>query len=131
MGTNPVGVGVECWGFGGARDGGAVVGLGADGSAALRLGYVTGPVFPRSANKPFQALAMLRAGLTLDGELLALTAASHSGEDFHVQGARRILASAGLAEDAFRCPAQWPLEPPAAYAVAARGEGPSPVRMNC
>ena len=33
--------------------------------------------------------AMLRCGLDLDGELLALAAASHSGEDFHVAGVRR------------------------------------------
>jgi L-asparaginase II len=131
MRINPVLVEVERSGFVESRHRGAVVGLAADGSAALRLGDVAGPVFPRSANKPFQALAMLRAGLTLDGELLALTAASHSGEDFHVQGARRILASAGLAEDALRCPAQWPMEPRVAYEVAARGEGPSRVRMNC
>ena len=47
------------------------------------------PVFPRSANKPLQAVAMLRAGLPLEGELLALAAASHSGEDFHVAGRAR------------------------------------------
>ena len=35
---------------------------------------------PRSSLKPVQAVAMLRAGLDLDGELLALACASHSGE---------------------------------------------------
>ena len=40
---------------------------------------------------------MLRAGLDLDGKLLALAAASHSGEAFHVTGVREILAGAGLA----------------------------------
>jgi len=39
---------------------------------------------------------MLRAGLDLDGKLLALAAASHSGEAFHVAGVREILAGAGL-----------------------------------
>ena len=48
---------------------------------------------------------MLRRGLDLSGELLALAAASHSGEDFHVAGARRILAGAGLTEAALQLPA--------------------------
>jgi L-asparaginase II len=51
---------------------------------------------PRSALKPVQAAAMLRAGLELDGELLALAAASHSGLPFHRAGAERILSAAGL-----------------------------------
>ena len=34
---------------------------------------------------------MVRAGLDLDGKLLALAAASHSGEAFHVAGVREIL----------------------------------------
>ena len=54
-------------------------------------------VFPRSSNKPLQAVGMLEAGLDLDGELLALACASHSGEAFHLDGVRRILAGAGTA----------------------------------
>ena len=47
---------------------------------------------------------MVREGLDLDGELLALAAASHSGEPFHLEGVRRILdrrrADRGRAADA-------------------------------
>ncbi len=57
---------------------------------------------------------MLRAGLDLDGELLALAAASHSGEAFHLDGVRRILAGAGLGVEALQCPADLP------YGEAAR-----------
>ena len=53
---------------------------------------MTSPIYPRSCNKPIQALGMLRSGLELDGELLALAGASHSGEPFHIDGVRRILA---------------------------------------
>ena len=63
----------------------------ADGSVLHAGGSAAEPMFPRSSNKPFQAAAMLRCGLKLDGELLALAAASHSGEDFHVAGVRKIL----------------------------------------
>ena len=64
----------------------------------LAIGDIAGPIFPRSSSKPIQALAMLRAGLDLDGELLALASASHSGEPFHLDGILRILAGAGLSE---------------------------------
>jgi len=77
---------------------GSVVALDANGSTLLAIGDVTGPIFPRSSSKPIQALAMLRAGLDLDGELLALATGSHSGEAFHLEGVQRILAGAGLNE---------------------------------
>ena len=89
------------------------------------------PFFPRSANKPLQATGMLRCGLDLDGELLALAAASHSGEDFHVDGVRKILSGAGLTEADLRCPPSWPLDQETTRRLIARGEEMSRVRMNC
>jgi L-asparaginase II len=74
---------------------------------------------------------MLRCGLGLEAELLALAAASHSGEDFHVDGVRKILSGAGLSEDDLRCPASWPLDADTAHRLIARGEGMSRIRMNC
>lgn len=68
-------------------------------------------IFPRSANKPIQALGMLRAGLPLQAELLALATASHSAEPFHLDGVRQILAQAGLDETALQTPASYPVEP--------------------
>jgi L-asparaginase II len=88
-------------------------------------------MFPRSANKPLQAAALLRAGLDLDGKLLALAAASHAGEDFHVAGVREILARAGLTERALRCPPALPLDETAQRDVLRRGGGPDRVHMNC
>lgn len=79
---------------------GHLVACAADGRAVLRLGDPDAVVFPRSALKPVQAVAMVRAGLDLDGELLALAAASHSGEPAHLEGVRRILDGAGLDERA-------------------------------
>jgi L-asparaginase II len=50
------------------------------------VGDVTGPMFPRSSNKPLQTVGMLRAGLTVpDGAMLALISGSHYGEPFHVR----------------------------------------------
>ena len=84
--------------------------IGADGAPQLTAGQWDVPMFPRSSNKPMQAAGMLRCGLDLDGKLLALAAASHSGEDFHVAGVREILAGAGLTEDDLQCPRGLPWE---------------------
>ena len=82
-------------GFAESRHHGAVAGLAPDGTQVIGVGSTGVPFFPRSANKPLQAVAMLRCGLGLDSELLALAAASHSGEDFHLDGVRKILSGAG------------------------------------
>ena len=75
---------------------GSLVALDADGAVVWSVGDVESPILPRSCNKPIQALGMVRAGLDLPPDLLALACASHSGEPFHIEGVRRILASAGL-----------------------------------
>jgi L-asparaginase II len=129
--ANPVLAEVVRSGFVESRHRGAVAGLAADGAVAVRAGEIDVPFFPRSSNKPLQAAGMLRCGLDLDGELLALAAASHSGEDFHVDGVRKILSGAGLSEDDLRCPVAWPLDEPAARQLVARGEERSRIRMNC
>jgi L-asparaginase II len=128
---NPVIAEVVRSGFTESWHRGAVAGLAADGTLAISVGHTAVPCFPRSANKPLQAAAMLRRGLDLDGELLALGAASHSGEDFHVDGVRKILSGAGLTEDDLGCPAAWPLGLETARQVIARGDAPSRIRMNC
>lgn len=105
--------------------------IGADGRVERSWGDPGAVVWPRSANKPGQSVAMVRAGLELDGELLALSAASHSGEEFHVTGVLRILEAAGLSVDDLATPPDLP------YGAAERerrlraGEGPSRVLMNC
>jgi L-asparaginase II len=130
-GVNPVVVHVVRSGFTESRHRGAVAGRGADGIQAISVGQTDVPFFPRSANKPLQAAAMVGCGLELDGELLALAAASHSGEDFHVDGVRKILSVGGLDEDDLRCPAAWPLDTEIARRMIARGEHESRLRMNC
>jgi L-asparaginase II len=114
-----------------SRHRGAIAVVDPEGVVVLRAGAVDSPIFPRSSNKPMQATAMLRCGLDLDGELLALAAASHAGEDFHVTGARKILAGAGLTEGALHCPPDLPLDEDARKAVLLAGGGPERIYMNC
>ncbi len=128
---NPVLAEVVRSGFTESLHRGAVVAVGPDGNVLLSAGAADRPMFPRSSNKPMQAAAMLRCGLSLDGRLLALAAASHSGEEFHVAGVREILAGAGLTEDALQCPPDLPGDEAAARALLRAGGAEDRVHMNC
>ena len=68
---------------------GSVIATAADGQILLTAGEPLAPFYPRSALKPLQAVAMVRAGLDLPDDLLALAAASHSGAASHRDGAGR------------------------------------------
>jgi L-asparaginase II len=119
-------------GFVESRHRGSAVLLGADGHGVLfSMGEIAVPMFPRSSNKPMQAAAMRACGLALEGELLALASASHSGEDFHITGVRKILAGAGLSEDALQCPPALPLDEAALWRFLREGGRPDRVHMNC
>jgi len=110
---------------------GSVVALAADGAVDWAIGDVESQVLPRSCNKPIQALGMVRAGLDLDGELLALACASHSGEPFHLDAVRKILAGAGLDESALQTPPDYPLDDEAREEYLRSGAGRSSIAMNC
>ena len=110
---------------------GAVVALDADARPVLTVGAPDVSAYPRSSNKPIQATAMLRAGLDLDGALLALASASHSGEAYHLDGVRRILAGAGLTEADLQNTPGLPLSADALAAHYAAGHGPQRITMNC
>ena len=110
---------------------GAVVGLGPTGSIEVAVGDPTTAVYPRSSNKPLQAVAMVRAGLALPPELLALVCASHDGTPRHLQAVQRILATVGLDERVLANVADLPLNDASAEAVLRAGGGRTPLQMNC
>jgi L-asparaginase II len=110
---------------------GSLVVLGADGGVERARGDVTSPVFPRSSNKPVQAAAMLRAGLDLSGPRLALAAASHSGEPFHLELVEKMLAEHGLTADDLQCPHDLPIDQEAREDWLADGRKRTRVAMNC
>jgi L-asparaginase II len=80
---------------------GSAIAVAADGSIVASAGDPLAPFYPRSSLKPLQAVAMVRAGLKLPADLLALAAASHSGAAKHREGALRILDLHGLTVTAF------------------------------
>jgi len=108
---------------------GFLAALNADGSILKSLGDVETKIFPRSTVKCAQASAMVRSGLDLEPRLLALAQSSHSGAQMHLDGAREILASVGLAESALQCALDRPLGDAERRAW---GENPpTQIAMNC
>ena len=118
-------------GFVESRHRGSLVLLAPDGSVEVALGDPAAPVLPRSSLKPFQATAMVEHGLPAQGAALALAAASHSGEEVHLAGARSILQAAGLSEEALQCPPALPSDEAALLAWVGAGGGPARICHNC
>jgi len=114
-----------------SRHRGVAVRVDPTGEVVWSLGDPGTVIFPRSANKPIQALGMLRAGLPLDGRLLAIASASHSGEPFHLEAVREILTLAGLDESALQTPPSYPLDPRVHDDVLRAGGDRAPIFMDC
>ncbi len=132
--SNPVLVEVTRGALIESRHRGAVAVADAEGRSVLAIGDVAAPVFPRSAIKALQAMALVEEGAAdrfgFDDEALALACASHSGEPAHVAGVERMLAKAGLDASALRCGVHWPISQSAAYALARTGTA-SALHNNC
>jgi L-asparaginase II len=110
---------------------GALVALNADGTVAFSVGDPNITIFPRSATKPFQALAMVRAGLSLPLEQLALVCSSHNGEEVHQKTALTILAGAGLSENDLVNTPGHPWHAPSARKAIRLGHPKSSLPMDC
>lgn len=112
---------------------GIVVATNSDGSLLFGQGPHDIPMFPRSSNKPMQAVAMLRSGVLLEGELLALASSSHNGEGFHLDAVQRILdiADEGLSEADLQNTPDYPLHEASRNAWIAAGRQPSSLGQNC
>ena len=111
---------------------GSLVVLDPSGETLLAVGEVNTPIFPRSANKPLQTVAMLRNGFVpADSREVALASSSHGGEPEHVAGVLGLLERNGLTERDLRCPPDLPWNDIARARVLAVGGSPRRVFMNC
>lgn len=117
------------------RHRGAFVVMDADGQIIASAGDIERPVFPRSAIKSMQALAMFdRHAIERfhqTSEELALACASHHGEDAHVAGVSHFLDRMGLSVADLECGAHMPTNGAAREAVRISGQGPSALHNNC
>ncbi len=109
---------------------GAVVALRPDGSTALAVGDLETPVFPRSSNKPLQAVALLDAGWDpATDEQLALATSSHNGEPGHLAVVLEVLDELG--PEALQCPALPPVSEQAWHTILREGGNATRLTMNC
>lgn len=120
---------VESWHRGAlaVSDGGGVL--------HLALGDVERAVYPRSAVKALQALALVESGaadaLALSDDEVALACASHNGEPRHVEAVRAMLAKPGLDESALECGPHPPRRAADLAELHLAGALPGSVHNNC
>jgi L-asparaginase II len=110
---------------------GSAIALDADGTTVAAAGDPLAPFYPRSSLKPLQAVAMVRAGLELPADLLALAAASHSGGAKHRQGALRILEQHGLSVSDFGNSRDLPYGPAEREEWLRNGGRATQLTQNC
>lgn len=107
----------------------------ADGRLTAWAGDPERFVYPRSALKPVQALAVVESGAVdrfgFSDRDIALCAASHNGEPMHVQRVEEMLFRAGLTVNALRCGAHPPRLESAAADLWRSGREPSAAHNNC
>jgi L-asparaginase II len=114
---------------------GAIAVADAEGRLLLALGDVERPVFPRSAVKAMQAIALVESGAAdafgLGNEELAVACASHSGDGVHIKAVRSLLAKSGLEESYLACGVHWPVSEKATRELILAGQRPQAIHNNC
>ncbi|WIE81804.1 asparaginase [Curtobacterium sp. MCPF17_021] len=118
---------LERSGFDESRHVGAGVVVDASGTVIDSVGDVTASIYPRSTMKPFQALAVRRAGALFSDEELVLTTASHAGTAAHQALALHMLESFDHVESDLGCPPDMPFD----RGTARTMDGPRRLAMNC
>ncbi|HEX3429427.1 MAG TPA: asparaginase [Rhizomicrobium sp.] len=114
---------------------GAIAISDAQGNVLFALGDIERPIYPRSALKPIQALALVESGAADAFQLreteIALACASHSGEPMHTSGVAAWLARVGLREKDLACGPQAVRYEPVWEDMVRRGEKPTRIHNNC
>lgn len=117
------------------RHHGAICVSDASGRILTSVGDISAEIFPRSAIKALQALAIFKssanAKFDMSDQAIALACASHNGELAHTDLAASMLANVGLDENALECGAHPPIDPAARKALFARGGKPNALHNAC
>ena len=85
----------------------------ADGSVILGMGDVESVIFPRSAMKPLQSIALIELLKTVEDipEIseaeVALICASHNGETLHTEAVQGLLGKFNISIDELVCGGHW------------------------
>ena len=114
---------------------GHLIVLDGNGRTVFSLGDPSTVTYFRSSAKAFQAIPFITSGAAdafgFNEEEIALSVASHSGEQRHVAIAAGMLAKVGLAESDLRCGAHQPFDEAESHRMIAAGEKPTQLHNNC
>lgn len=98
-----------------------------DGALLDSHGDTSALIYPRSALKPIQALAMARSGLSPSSAQRVMTMASHYATQVQVDLIAELLKDHGLSEEQLKCPKDMPWN----LAAKAKASEPRSIYMNC
>ena len=108
---------------------GHLIVLNTDGSTYLSKGSPDLPIYPRSAIKSLQAAAMLKAGLKVEENELAIICASHSGSQVHINLVTEMLTSRGITASQLKNAVDKPLGEK--EKISWGDKAPSQLAQNC
>ncbi len=134
-GDSPVLVEVTRGGMVESRHRGAFVVADAEGKVLLHAGEPERLVYPRSAIKPLQALALVESGAAdafgCTPAEISLACASHDGEPLHSEAVKAWLDRLGMTPADLECGSHLPYNEAAAHALIREGRAPGPEHNNC
>jgi len=109
----------------------------ADGTVLIGLGDVERPVFPRSAMKPLQAIALAEAWEALDSRRrltpaeFALICGSHNGQQDHVAAVKALLTRFDLDTGFLTCGGHWSSDQKTMIEQVRNLDSPDSAHNNC
>lgn len=109
----------------------------AAGDVICGFGEVESEIFPRSAMKPLQAIALLEqlsssaAWPALSDAEIAILCASHNGEEIHSQAVAILLQKFDIAADELICGAHWSLDQESLIEQVRTLKVPDKTHNNC
>ena len=109
----------------------------ADGSVILGMGDLESVIFPRSAMKPLQSIALIELLKTLENipefseAEVALICASHNGELLHTEAVRGLLGKFDISVDELVCGAHWSMHQETMVSQVRSMDKPHQVHNNC
>jgi L-asparaginase II len=118
-----------------SRHRGHIVAVDGDGQIVAELGAPHTLTFLRSSSKPHQAIPLVAMGAAdrfdFTEKEVAISCASHNGEQIHTETVARMLEKIGLDESALKCGVHEPYSMDAARELGERGEQPTQLHNNC
>ena len=109
----------------------------ADGSVILGMGDVESVIFPRSAMKPLQSIALVELLKTVEDipEIseaeVALICASHNGETLHTEAVQGLLGKFDISIDELVCGAHWSMHQETMVSQVRSMDEPHNAHNNC